>query len=133
LATENVQILRWLILDNIGTELNISTLMKIAFKPEYSNIFNKIKDIKVPIKNHILISLLDGNWHAESEILRNTRKQRGYIGAVTLSSMVNTLNHQTGGNNYLKKKIINGRVYYKISNNYIGLTKAAYLSINIDK
>ncbi|MFX1442067.1 MAG: hypothetical protein ACFFHV_01525 [Promethearchaeota archaeon] len=113
-------------MDNLGKELNISTLMKIAFKPEYSNIFNKIKDIKTPIKNHILLSLLDGKWHAESEILRITRKQKAYIGAVTLSSMINTLNHQMGGNNYLEKKIVNGRIYYKISNNYIGLTKAAF-------
>ena len=114
-----------MILDNFGKELNISTLMRIVFKPEYSNIFNKIKDIKIPVKNHILITLLDGKWHAESEILRITRKQNAYIGAVTLSSMVNTLNQQTG-NGYLQKKIVNGRLYYKISNNYIGLTKAAF-------
>ncbi len=114
-----------MILDKFGKELNISTLMRIAFKPEYSNIFNKIKDIKAPVKNHILISLLDGKWHAESQILRIIRKQNAYLGAVTLSSMINTLNQQTG-NSYVQKKIVNGRVYYKISNNYIGLTKAAF-------
>lgn len=114
-------------------ELNVSTLLKIYFKPEYSNVFNKIKDIKTPVKNHILVSLLDGKWHAESEILRITRKQNAYVGTVTLSSMINTLNHQTGGN-YLQKKIVNGRVYYKISNNYIGLTKAAFTKFRfIDK
>ena len=114
-----------MILDKFGKELNISTLMRIAFKPEYSNIFNKITNINAPVKNDILMALLDGKWHAESQILRITRKQNAYLGAVTLSSMINTLNQQTG-NNFVQKKIVNGRVYYKISNNYIGLTKAAF-------
>ena len=39
------------------------------YKPSYSNLFNKIKDIKTPIKNEILIALLDGHWH--SELQRN--------------------------------------------------------------
>lgn len=114
-----------MILDKFGRELNISTLMRIAFKPEYSNIFNKITNINAPVKNDILMALLDGKWHAESQILRIIRKQNAYLGAVTLSSMINTLNQQTG-NNYVQKKIVNGRVYYKISNNYIGLTKVAF-------
>ena len=62
--------------------LNISMFMKILYKPEYSNLFNKIKDIRTPAKNHILISLLDGAWHNQYDILRFTRKQEGssYLG-----------------------------------------------------
>ena len=111
-------------------ELNITTLMKIQFKPEYSNLFRKIKNIEIPVKNHILMALLDGNWHTESEILRITRKQNDSIGAVTLSSMINTLNLQTV-NSYLQKKIVNGRLYYKISDNYLGLTKAAFTKFRL--
>ncbi len=111
-------------------ELNITTLMKIQFKPEYSNMFRKIKNIEIPVKSHILMALLDGNWHTESEILRITRKQNDSIGAVTLSSMINTLNLQTV-NSYLQKKIVNGRVYYKISDNYLGLTKAAFTKFRL--
>ena len=84
------------------------------YKPNYSILFNKIKDIKAPIKNEILIALLDGQWHSELELIRITKKQHGYIGAVTLGTMVNSLNHMIK-NNYLEKK-----------DNYVGLTRAAY-------
>lgn len=114
------------ILENFDDKkLNIATLMKIQFKPEYSNIYRKINDIKIPIKNHILMTLLDGKWHTENEILRITRKQNDSIGSVTLSSMVKNLNLQTV-NSYLRKKMVNGRIFYKISDNYLGLTKAAF-------
>lgn len=95
------------------------------YKPNYSILFNKIKDIKAPIKNEILIALLDGQWHSELELIRITKKQHGYIGAVTLGTMVNSLNHMIK-NNYLEKKIVNSKLYYKISDNYVGLTRAAY-------
>ncbi|MFX1239284.1 MAG: hypothetical protein ACFE8P_16410 [Promethearchaeota archaeon] len=95
------------------------------YKPSYSNLFNKIKDIKTPIKNKILIALLDGQWHSELELIRVTKKQHGYIGAVTLGTMIHGLNH-TIKNSYLQKKIVNGKMFYKISDNYVGLTRAAY-------
>jgi len=95
------------------------------YKPSYSNLFNKIKDIKTPIKNEILIALLDGRWHSELELIRVTKKQYGFVGPVTLGTMVGALNH-TIKNNYLQKKFVNGKLYYKISDNYIGLTRAAY-------
>ena len=110
---------------------NISMLMKIHYKPEYSNLFNKIKDIRTPAKNHILISLLDGKWHNQYEILRITRKQDGssYLGSVTLSTMIEALNSLNGNNKYLKKKIVNGKIYYKLSDNYLGLTRAAFTKL----
>jgi len=95
------------------------------YKPSYSHLFNKIKDIKTPIKNEILIALLDGHWHSELELIRVTKKQHGFVGPVTLGTMILGLNH-TIKNNYLQKKIVNGKLYYKISDNYVGLTRAAY-------
>lgn len=95
------------------------------YRPNYSILFNKIKDIKAPIKNEILMSLLDGQWHSELELIRKTKKQHGYIGAVTLGTMINSLNHMIQ-NNYLEKKVVNSKLYYKISDNYVGLTRAAY-------
>ena len=95
------------------------------YKPGYSILFNKIKDIKTPIKNEILMALLDGHWHSELELIRITKKQYGYIGAVTLGTMINSLNHMIK-NNYLEKKLVNSKLYYKISDNYVGLTRAAY-------
>lgn len=98
--------------------------MKIHFKPEYSNLFNKIKEVE-PVKNDILMTLLDGQWHFENELINIIRKQHYYVGSVTLGTMVQSLNHDLNSN-YLLKKISNGRVYYKLSDNYIGLTRAAY-------
>jgi len=95
------------------------------YKPGYSILFNKIKDIKTPIKNEILMALLDGQWHSELELIRITKKQHGFIGAVTLGTMINSLNHVIK-NNYLEKKLVNTKLYYKISDNYVGLTRAAY-------
>jgi len=95
------------------------------YKPNYSHLFNKIKDIRTPIKNEILIALLDGQWHSELDLLRVTKKQHNYVGAVTLGTMIHSLNHYIK-NNYLQKKIINEKMYYKISDNYVGLTRAAY-------
>ncbi|MFX1309991.1 MAG: hypothetical protein ACFE9M_05170 [Promethearchaeota archaeon] len=95
------------------------------YKPNYSKLFNKIKDIKTPIKNEILMALLDGQWHSELELIRVTKKQHEFIGAVTLGTMVSSLNHYIK-NNYLQKKIVNGKMLYKLNDNYVGLTRAAY-------
>ncbi|MFW9866310.1 MAG: hypothetical protein ACFFEN_09465 [Candidatus Thorarchaeota archaeon] len=95
------------------------------YKPDYSLLFNKIKDIKTPIKNEILIALLDGQWHSELELIRVTKKRHGFVGAVTLGTMINSLNHSIK-NNYLQRKVVNNKLYYKISDNYVGLTRAAY-------
>jgi hypothetical protein len=98
---------------------------KRFYNPIYSILFNKIKDIKTPIKNDLLKSLLDGQWHSELELIRVTKKQYGFVGAVTLGTMVNSLNHSIK-NNYLQRKIIKEKLHYKISDNFVGLTRAAY-------
>ncbi len=95
------------------------------YNPIYSVLFNKIKDIKTPIKNEILKALLDGQWHSERELIRVSKKQHGFVGAVTLGTMVNSLNHSIK-NNYLQKKVVNEKLYYKITDNFVGLTRAAY-------
>ncbi|MBD3230256.1 MAG: hypothetical protein GF329_18905 [Candidatus Lokiarchaeota archaeon] len=106
-----------------GTET--TNLMKKYYKPDYSKLFNKIKNIKTPVKNNILQALLDGSWHSELELIRIARKQENYIGSVTLGTMVSSFNHILR-NDYLEKKQINGKMYYKLSDNYVGLTRAAY-------
>ena len=84
------------------------------YNPIYSVLFNKIKDIRTPIKNEILRALLDGQWHSELELIRVTKKQHGFgfVGAVTLGTMINSLNHSIK-NNYLQKKLINEKLYYE--------------------
>ena len=100
-------------------------ILKQYFKPDYSQLFNKIRDIKSPIKKEILIGLIDGVWHSELDLIRIAKKQHKYMGAVTLGTMIHALNHVLK-NDYVEKKVVNGKLYYKISDNYVGLTRAAY-------
>ncbi|MHA1149043.1 MAG: hypothetical protein ACTSR8_12465 [Promethearchaeota archaeon] len=102
-----------------------SSLLKKFYKPDYSNLLHKIKGIKAPVKNDILQILLDGAWHSETEIIRIAKKQEKYMGTVTLGMMVHSLNNNIR-NNYVEKRNIGGEMYYKISDNYVGLSRAAY-------
>ncbi len=102
-----------------------SKILKNFYKPDYSGLFNKIKDIKTPVKNEILMTLLDGNWHTELDLIRVAKQKMRYLGAVTLGTMIHSLNHHLK-NDYVEKSIINGKLSYRISNNYVGLTRAAY-------
>jgi len=90
------------------------------------DLFNKIKGINTSVKSNILIALLDGEYHSETELIR-LAKRRGttYMGAVTLGTMINSLNHLLKSN-YVEKQFLNGEMNYKISDNYVGLTRAAY-------
>ena len=108
-----------------SNNLSKSALLKQYYKPDFKNLFNKIKGSKAPVKNDILMSLLDGQWHSETELIRIAKKQQQYLGSVTLGTMVHLLN-QNLANNYVQKQNINGEMYYKITDNYIGLTRAAY-------
>ena len=109
-------------LENINSN---SSLLKKFYKPDYSNLLQKIKGIKAPVKNDILQILLDGTWHSETEIIRIAKKQQKYIGTVTLGMMVHSMNNNIK-NNYVEKRNINGEMFYKISDNYVGLSRAAY-------
>jgi hypothetical protein len=100
-------------------------IMEKYYKPDYSKLFNKIKGIRTPVKNEILKALLDGSWHSELELIRIVKKEQKYIGSVTLGTMIGSINHCLR-NNYVEKQIINGKMYYKLSDNYVGLTRAAY-------
>ena len=102
-----------------------SKILKKFYKPDYSQLFNKIRDIKAPIKKEILIGLIDGGWHSELDLIRIAKRQHKYMGAITLGTMIHSLNHSLKSD-YFQKKVVNGKLYYKISDNYVGLTRAAY-------
>lgn len=109
----------------INNNYEQAKILKQYYKPDYSGLFNKIKNIKVPIKNEILNCLLDGNWHSELDLIRIAKRQQKYMGAVTLGTMINSLN-KTLKNDYVEKRVIDEKLYYKISDNYVGLTRAAF-------
>ncbi len=101
-----------------------SSIIKQYYKADYYSLFNKIRDIKTPVKSDILKAMLDGAWHSERTLVRIAKKSQ-YMGAVTLGTMVNSLNNLLS-NSYVEKKFHDGEMYYKISDNYVGLTRAAY-------
>ncbi|MHA1687960.1 MAG: hypothetical protein ACTSUN_01250 [Promethearchaeota archaeon] len=106
---------------------NIKNVEENAFTEEkYSNLFQKLKNIKSNIKNDLIFALLDGAWHSETELVRIAKKKgkRNYLGPVTLGTMLHSLNHDIT-NAYVEKKIIDEEMHYKISDNYIGLSRAA--------
>ena len=105
--------------------LKKSEILKEGLKQYDSNLFNKIKGIKTPVKNELLITLLDGEWHSETELIRIAKKEHKYAGPVLVGTMINSLN-SSFKTSYLKRKIINGEIHFKISDNYVGLTRAAY-------
>jgi hypothetical protein len=109
----------------MGNKYEQINALKNFYKPDFSQLFNKIKDIKTPVKNDILIGLLDGNWHSELDLIRIAKKKQKYMGAVTLGTMVHSLNH-TLKNDYVECKVVNGKMFYKLSDNYVGLTRAAF-------
>jgi len=112
-------------MENLNDSFEQTKLLKKYYKPDFSQLFNKIKDIKTPVKREILMGLLDGNWHSELDLIRLAKKQQQYMGAVTLGTMVISLNHSLK-NDYVERQIIDGKMYYKISDNYVGLSRAAF-------
>ena len=94
------------------------------YNPNYREMFNKIKQIKIPVKNELIKALLDGQWHSERELVRMAKKQQ-YMGAVTLGTMMISFNNNFNSS-FVEKKFINGELHYKISDNFVGLSRAAY-------
>ncbi len=102
--------------------------MKKFYKPDFSVLFKKIKGIQTPVKNDLLIALLDGEYHSERELIRLAKAQRhlgGYMGVVTLATMMSSLNNMLKSE-YVEKRFIDDRLHYKISDNFVGLSRAAY-------
>ncbi|MHA1467935.1 MAG: hypothetical protein ACTSP6_07650 [Promethearchaeota archaeon] len=107
---------------------NNNDIMKKFYKPDFSVLFKKIKGIETPVKNDLLMALLDGEYHSERELIRLAKAQRhlgGYMGAVTLATMMSSLNNMLKSE-YVEKRFIDDRLYYKISDNFVGLSRAAY-------
>jgi len=94
------------------------------FSPDYREMFNKIKRIKIPVKSDLLQALLDGQWHSERELVRMAKKKQ-YMGAVTLGTMMLSFNNNLNSS-YVEKRFINGELHYKISDNFVGLSRAAF-------
>lgn len=103
---------------------DLSKIEEIYYKPNYTMLLNRIQRIKDVRKNRLIEIMLDGNWHSENELVRFA-KRFGYIGIVTLSTMMTSLKKKID-TNFLIRKSKNDMNYYKISDNYVGLARAAF-------
>ncbi len=108
-------------MDNID---DLSKIEDIYYKPNYTMLLNRIQRIKDARKNKLIEIMLDGHWHSENELVRFA-KRFGYIGVVTLSTMMTSLKKKIDSN-FLIRKSVNNMNYYKISDNYVGLARAAF-------
>ena len=113
-------------------KVNIKNTIEEETKEKDSNLFNKIKGINTHIKNELLMTLMDGKWHSEDQLVRIARKKRQYAGAVLVGTMINSIN-DLSSKIFLKKKVIDGKWHFKISDNYVGLTRAAYTRMTYRK
>ena len=100
--------------------------LKSSEEKNYLHLFNKLKDIKRNVKNDLILALLDGNWHSETELVRIAKKQgeSKYLGPVTLGTIFSCLNLDLKSN-YVEKKVISGEIHYKINENFVALSRAA--------
>jgi hypothetical protein len=98
---------------------NTPDIEDIYYKPNYTMLLNRIQEIKDVRKNKLLEKLLDGEWHSENELVRFARKF-GYIGVVTLGTMINSLKQRIDSK-FLVSKSIKDINYYKISDNFCKL------------
>lgn len=103
---------------------NTPDLEDIYYKPNYTMLLGRIQEIKDVRKNKLLEQLLDGEWHSERDLVRFA-KQFGYIGIVTLSTMMGALKKRIDSR-FLVSKSEKDTNFYKISDNYVGLARAAY-------
>lgn len=86
-----------------------------------------LRSIRDKAKNDVLQEMLDGEWHDEKKLIRIAKKSR-YLGTVSFGMMMYSLKDSIC-HDFLIKKIMNdGKNYYKIHDNFVGLARAAFSS-----
>lgn len=108
------------------SEKNINSNLKEFFQPIFKVFFDRVRQIKDPVKIRILQQLLDGNWHDENELVRLIKKYR-FIGPVGIGMLVEQIRRLVNEDFLLSGK---GNIptdsKYKLNDNYVGLTRAAF-------
>ncbi len=85
-----------------------------------------LQQIRDKTKIDVLIELLDGKWHNESELLRIAKKTRDFIGVVGFGMLMCSF-EDTVTKSFLRKKVNTENCsWYKINENFIQLARSAY-------
>jgi len=102
---------------------------ELSSQPEIINeieLLRCMQKIEDRTKIDVLLQLLDGNWHSESELLRIAKKTRDFIGSVGFGMLMCSF-EDIITKSFLIKRIDPGNTsLFKINENYIALARSAY-------
>ncbi len=94
------------------------------YKPHYSDLLFRIQDIRDRAKSAILQVLADGQWHSQMDLMRVARRTR-FIGDIGFSMMLDQMRDMLGLDFLACSIGPENERFFKIQDNYVGLTRAA--------
>ncbi|GAB4308138.1 MAG: hypothetical protein Kow0069_06130 [Promethearchaeota archaeon] len=109
------------------TSDNLPPDLRPFWDRRYLTLFERVRQIRDPVKLRVLQELLDGRWHDERDLVRLVKKYR-FLGSVGLGTLVDQLLRVVDPE-FVEQKDEADRVSgrkYKLNANYVGLTRAAF-------
>lgn len=91
-----------------------------------SKLLNLLKQITDATKIDVLIHLLDGRWHTDTELIRVAKKSRDFIGAVGFGMLMCSFEDSISRSFLMKKMNPDHTTQFKIHDNFIELARSAY-------
>lgn len=104
--------------------------LEAYFKPHYTDLLFRIQEIRDRAKTAILQLLADGQWHSQMDLMRVARRTR-FIGEVGFGMMMEQLREMLGPDFLGCSTGPENERFFKIHDNYVGLTRAAYYRYDI--
>ncbi len=95
------------------------------YKPHYSDLLYRIQDIRDRAKTVVLQVLADGAWHSQMDLMRVARRTR-FIGDIGFGMMMEQMREMLGHDFLTCSTGPENERFFKIQDNYVGLTRAAY-------
>ncbi len=100
------------------------------YKPHYSDLLYRIQDIRDRAKTAVLQVLADGQWHSQMDLMRVARRTR-FIGDIGFGMMVEQMRDMLGPDFLTCSTGPENERFFKIQDNYVGLTRAAYYKYDL--
>lgn len=100
------------------------------YKPHYTDLLNRIQDIRDRAKTAVLQELADGQWHSQMDLMRVARRTR-FIGDVGFGMMLEQMRDMLGPDFMTCSIGPENERFFKIQDNYVGLTRAAYYKFDL--
>lgn len=100
------------------------------YKPHYTELLFRIQEIRDRAKIAVLQLLADGQWHSQIDLMRVARRTR-FIGEVSFGMMMDQMRELLGPDFLACSIDSDNERFFKIQDNYVGLTRAAYFKYDI--